>query len=97
MEDVIKLVTSNEFGLQRQKEIMECIRAFKIDHRHMGTIKKIFIESDLDANGNTTIGQVTEIIQKFNMSFPTAIYNFFMNILQVDDVFDANSHQSFVW
>ena len=62
MDDVIKLVSSNEFGPKRQKEIMECIRAFKIDHRHVGLLKKVFIDCDLDAEGNATLGQINENI-----------------------------------
>lgn len=55
MDDVIKLVTSNEFGQKRQKDLMECIRAFKIDHIHVQKIKKAFIDCDIDDEGNITV------------------------------------------
>lgn len=55
MEDVIKLVSSNEFDQSRQKQIEECIRAFNINYRHVNDMKKCFIDCDLDDAGNTTI------------------------------------------
>lgn len=95
MDDVIKLVSSNEFGSKREKQIMECIRAFKIDHRQIGLIKKVFIDCDLDDDGNTTVGQLNQKLKDLQVNFPITIYNFFINILLEDDVFEVNGPKSF--
>lgn len=55
MEAVIKLVSKNEFGKKRQKEIEECIRAFNFTNQHINDFKKVFIDCELDDDGNATI------------------------------------------
>ena len=86
--DIIKLISNNAFSQKRQSQIQECIRVFGIDNRHVNDLKRAFMDTELDHNGDSTTGQLIEKMKEFNIRYPKIILNFFINILNARDVFE---------
>lgn len=47
-QDMIKFVSRSDFNMGRQVQIMDCIRAFKIDFRHIIGLKRAFMDCEMD-------------------------------------------------
>ena len=54
------------------------------------------MDSDLDHDGNTTVTQLLKQMRMLNIRFPKVIVNFFLNILNVSDLQDADCEHEFV-
>lgn len=54
------------------------------------------MDSDLDANGDSTTGSLLRKLKAMNIRFPRIILNFFLNILNEKDVFDQMDQVNFV-
>lgn len=89
--DIINLVCKNEFNRLRQRQIQECIRAFNIEQRHIVELKKAFTACSLNARSETTLKELLESIQERGLRYPPLILNFFLNVLNVKDMFDDNA------
>lgn len=54
------------------------------------------MESELDDQGNTTVGQLLEQMRDLKIRFPKVIINFFLNILSQKDQFEVSSDAEFI-
>lgn len=89
--DIINLVCKNEFNRLRQRQIQECIRAFNIEQRHIVELKKAFTACELNSRSETTLKELLESIHERGLRYPPLILNFFLNVLNVNDMFDDNT------
>lgn len=88
--DIIEMASKSDFNKLRKKQIQECIRAFNIEQRHIVELKKAFTACSLNENNETPIKDLLESIQEKGLKYPPLILNFFLNVLNSEDIF-ANS------
>lgn len=85
--EIIRQMSKNEFNPVRQIQIRECIRQFDISLKMINDVKKAFLACDLDQNRCTTAEDLLLEMQERGLKYTPDQINFFLNILNVRDVY----------
>lgn len=85
---MIKFVSRSDFNKARQKQIMDCMRAFQIDHGHVTGLKRAFMDCDMDEKGEICLKEFLEKIREMEQKYTPQALNFFLNLMKINEVFD---------